>query len=208
MLDLIEEFEQALLSIDRLTIRNMLLQSGDPIQAIDTLIVPVLDRIGQGWEQGTVSLSQVYMSGRICEELVNSLLPEDRRKYEKQPQMAITVLDDYHVLGKRIVYSMLRSVGFECLDYGQMTADALIQRAQDDEIEILLISSLMLRSALHIADVTLALSNNNVPTKILVGGAPFRFDTTLWREVGADGVGRNAADALSLVTNLVEGGQS
>lgn len=206
MLELIDRLEQAFLSIDRLAIRNILLQSGDPIQSVDTLIVPVFERIGKGWEQGTVSLSQVYMSGRICEELVNTFLPADSRKDKQQPNMAIAVLDDHHILGKRIVYSLLRSGGFELRDYGQITAEALIQRVEEDEIEILLISSLMLRSALHIADVTAALSKNDSNTRVLVGGAPFRFDDKLWREVGADAMGQSAADAIGLVSRFVIGG--
>ena len=41
---------------------------------MEKLVVPALERIGAGWEQGRVALSQVYMSGRICEELVDTLL--------------------------------------------------------------------------------------------------------------------------------------
>ena len=39
---------------------------------------------------------------------------------------------------------------------------------------------------------------------IVVGGAPFRFDPLLWREVGADAFGRTAADAVNIVAHLAE----
>jgi hypothetical protein len=33
----------------------------------------------------------------------------------------------------------------------------------------------------------------------VVGGAPFRFDDQLWREVGADAMGLSASDALKIL---------
>ena len=101
-LDTALEFEQALLSLDRLAARNMLLEPGGsetPLQLVETLVVPALERIGAGWEQGRVTLSQVYMSGRICEELVDTLLPSDGLGRKNRPKTAIAVLQDYH-LGK------------------------------------------------------------------------------------------------------------
>jgi len=101
-LDTALEFEQALLSLDRLAARNMLLEPGGsetPLQLVEKLVVPALERIGAGWEQGRVTLSQVYMSGRICEELVDTLLPSDGLGRKNRPKTAIAVLQDYH-LGK------------------------------------------------------------------------------------------------------------
>jgi len=37
-----------------------------------------------------------------------------------------------------------------------------------------------------------------------VGGAPFIFDPNLWQEVGADAMGRNAADAIKLLQKYEE----
>ena len=37
--------------------------------------------------------------------------------------------------------------------------------------------------------------------RVIVGGAPFLFDDKLWREVGADAMGRNAAEAVTLVSD-------
>ena len=38
-----------------------------------------------------------------------------------------------------------------------------------------------------------------------VGGAPFRLDTGLWQEVGADATGRNSAEAIALVDRFTGG---
>jgi hypothetical protein len=72
------ELERALLSLDRLTARRVLLQANSqwtPIQRVEKLVVPALLHIGEEWEAGRVALSQIYMSGRICEDLVTEILP-------------------------------------------------------------------------------------------------------------------------------------
>jgi methanogenic corrinoid protein MtbC1 len=204
-----EQFEQALLSLDRLAARNLLEQSREayqwtPEQFIDTMIVSSLERIGNGWERGEIALSQVYMSGRICEELIDSILPPGDPKRKHQPRMAITVLEDYHMLGKRIVYSILRANGFELTDYGRTAADELISRVRNDGIEILLISVLMLPSALKVKDVRLGLNQNGTDVKIIVGGAPFLFDDALWKETHADAMGKNPSEALTLIHQMTE----
>jgi len=199
------EFEQALLSLDRLAARNMLLESGGaetPFQLVEKLVVPALERIGAGWEQGRVALSQVYMSGRICEELVDTLLPADGLGRKNRPKMAIAVLQDYHLLGKRIVYSVLRSSGFELLDYGRVDADELVRRVRNDGVEVLLISVLMLPSALQVKDVRARLQAIGSEVKIVVGGAPFRLDDQLWKEVGADAMGREASEAIDILAKM------
>jgi len=206
--NIIQEFIQSLLSNDRLTAKKILEGSGqneNPLFLVEKLISPSLDRIGIEWEQGKLALSQIYMSGRICEELVDVILPPDNPSRKNQPRMAIAVLNDYHLLGKRIVYSTLRAGGFELLDYGRVDARQLVEYTRKDRIEVLLISTLMLPSALRIREVKAGLVASGPPVKIIVGGAPFRLDKQLWKDVGADATGVHASEALALVDGIIGG---
>ena len=201
------EFKELLISLNRMGVQKAIQQTSTqftPIHAIETLVVPTLEEIGAGWENGTISLSQVYMCGKICEEMLDEILPPGDASRITQPPMAIVVLDDFHMLGKRIVYSLLRSSGYDLLNYDHMDIDTLIRQIQKDHIKILLISVLMLPSALHIKELRRLLDGLKYPLKIIVGGAPFRFDDQLWKEVGADAAGRNAADAVSLVEQMIK----
>ncbi len=195
-------FREALETLDRIGAESIVNQARSemtPIQVVDQVVVPALEQIGQAWETGDVALSQVYMSGRICEELVEQVLPPSDPDRKHQPRSAIVVLCDYHMLGKRIVYSQMRASGFELFDYGRMDVDELVERALADQIRVLLISVLMLPSALKVKQVCARLKAAGAPIRIAVGGAPFLFDDRLWQEVGADAMGHNAADAVSLV---------
>ena len=203
---LIKELEHALLTLNRLKVQTILENAGNgkPVpQMIEELIVPALDHIGFEWEAGNVALSQVYMSGRICEDLVDVLLPPADPARTDQPLMAIAVLDDYHMLGSRIVYSILRACGFELANYGHITVDDLVSRVKSDKIKILLISVLMLPSALKVREVRERLDRLGIPVKIMVGGAPFRFDDQLWKDVGADRMGKNASEAVGILKDLM-----
>ena len=142
------------------------------------------------------------MGGRLCEQLVNALLPEGAGDRETQSPVAIATLDDYHLLGKRIVLSALRASGFAVRDYGRGTAEEVAQRALADRTEILLLSTLMLPAALCVKRVRSLLSQSGSRALLVVGGAPFRLDAQLAREVGADEVGTNTAEAIAIVRRL------
>ncbi len=204
---LVEPFRRSLEILDRVgaeTIFDQALASMTPIQAVEGVVVPALQQMGEAWESGTVALSQIYMGGRFCEELVEKVLPPSDPDRKHQPRSAIVVFSDYHMLGKRIVYSLMRASGFELFDYGRMDADELVERAVADRIRVLLVSVLMLPSALRVRELTARLKAASPGIRIVVGGAPFLFDERLWVEVGADAMGRSAADAVTIVGGWME----
>ena len=202
-------FKNALLSMDRSAagseLRRVWENGARTPAAVESVIHLVLEDIGNEWERGDLSLAQVYMSGVLCEELVVPFLPERRSALPSDtgPRMAIAVLEDRHALGKRLVSSALHAEGYFPTDYGSgLTAEQVAERAAEEGIEVLLISTLMLHAALKVADLRKRLESLGAPTRIIVGGAPFRLDESLWREVGAHAFGPTAHSALSLIQNM------
>ncbi|NTV91588.1 MAG: cobalamin-binding protein, partial [Clostridiales bacterium] len=197
----------ALLSLDRIKAGNIIdnaAVSKKPVSDQFELIAQALNIIGEGWDSGKYSLAQVYMSGVICEELADKLLPEKDNKRISSPRLSIAVLFDQHALGKRMVKSVLLSGGYEVNDLGQgLGVDELVDKAINSGTEILLISTLMLTSALKIALVTEKLNTMKTGIKVIAGGAPFRFDPCLWTKVGAAADGRNATDIIGVVESVV-----
>ncbi|NWJ52439.1 MAG: cobalamin B12-binding domain-containing protein [Bacteroidetes bacterium] len=198
------EFERILLLLDKKKAEELLINLSKEYsftEVINILVVKALAEIGRGWEMGRYSLSQVYMSGRICEELIDKLLPAFHFFRKNQPLTAICVLHDYHQLGKRVIYSSLRASGFELMDFGYgLSVEEVVALVKKHKIKVLLVSTLMLPSALKIKDLKKQLIDLDV--KIIVGGAPFFFDSNLWKEVGADAVGFNGADALKIIDSF------
>ncbi len=121
MTNLAVDFMEALLSLDKLSAEQMMEDEYDriaPIKFVEEVVIVALEQIGALWQEGTIALSQIYMAGRICEDLVNEMLPPADPGRKNQPKMAICVLSDHHKLGKVIVYSLLRACAFELSDYG------------------------------------------------------------------------------------------
>jgi len=203
-----QAFKEALLTLDRLEARRVTLEAAGSLRPLDIaerLIVPALEEIGAGWQRGEIALSQVYMSGRICEALMDELLPPGDAQRRGQPAMAILTLEDYHLLGKRLVHSVLRAAGFGLKDYGRATVSEAVSRAAEDRIRLLLVSTLMLASALQVRELVRRLASARLEVRLVVGGAPFRLDDELWREVGADALGRSASEAVETVERVLGG---
>jgi methanogenic corrinoid protein MtbC1 len=133
-----------------------------------------------------------------------STLPQTdgRTPHAAAPRLAIAVLEDYHLLGRQIVRTVLRAGGHEVRDYGRQDVEELLDRVCADRIEILLVSTLMLPSALRTRVLIDGLRRVSPQTRVVVGGAPYRFDDQLWQEVGADAVGLHAGEALAIIDRL------
>lgn len=205
----LDRFELALLSLDTAACANVMASASrfrSEVDLLDGLVVPALVRIGQRWDHGEVALSQVYHSGRLCQRLVQSRPRQPGPLRPDQPRMAIGILDDVHVLGKEIVLQMLRSAGYEVADWGaRLSVADLVERVARDDVEVLFLSTLMLRSALQVPRLRAELERTSPRTRIVVGGAPFRFDPALGEEVGAHRVGMVASDALLIVGEFAAG---
>ncbi len=198
------ELETALLGLNKVATRRIYKESGlTPTGFAEMVFMPVLDSIGDKWEKGEVALSQVYVSGRICESLLNELLPAEGSDLKITPPMAVAVLEDSHLLGKRILCSVLRAGGYQFTDFGQQHLESLVTRVHSENIRILLVSTLMLSSALRVKELRRRLDTAGLKVKLIVGGAPFRFDASLWKEVGADATSPTASGAISIIQRLI-----
>ncbi|MFO7887712.1 MAG: cobalamin-dependent protein [Eubacteriales bacterium] len=206
----IDDFQTSLLKIDRIKaaeiFENIYLKDKN-FETLEYLTMEALERIGDGWEDGQLSLSQVYMSGVICEELIEKYIPKYNSSYKNSPKIAIGVLQDHHALGKRIVYSLLRAGGYNLLDFGQgLSAEEIVDKTIESDLDFLLISTLMLPSALKVKNIVKSLRENGSNTKVIVGGAPFRLDEHLWKKVDAYAHGKNGTEAKKIIEKISKGG--
>jgi len=197
--------ERALLAVDRPEVLRLVteaMSTARPDQVLEHLLVPALDQVGLAFEAGTASLSQIYMAGRITEDLLGPLLPLPRPGIDR-PRVVLGVLEDQHLLGKRMVHAYLGASGHRVLDLGAgLRPSDMAERAAGEGAAVVMVSTLMLRSALRVQDLMEALRARGSAAAVVVGGAPFRLDPGLWQRVGADAWGASASEAPGLVTRL------
>jgi monomethylamine corrinoid protein len=83
-------------------------------------------------------------------------------------------------------------------DLGQTgSVPELLQKIEKTKIKYLLVSTLMLPSALLVGQLTTAIQERGLDVKVMVGGAPFNFDENLFIRVGADKMGKSPKDVIS-----------
>lgn len=171
--NLARRFEEALLAVDRAAAKAVLAVSPEAplVERLEHVVVPALDHIGREWEAGRVALSQVYMAGRIAEELVAALAPE--RAAGAAPRVALALLEDHHQLGKRMVHSVLLAAGHDVADLGRVTVDELVAAVKERRFEVVLISVLMLSSARRVRLVVDQLAA--LPWRVTVVSSPLRY---------------------------------
>lgn len=200
------KFEDALLSLNRVAASNMITSefTGDnAFELIREIVAPALERIGGMWASGEIALSQEYMACKICEEIMETILPAESPARKNMPAIGITTLGDEHMFGKRIVSSFLKASGFNIYDYGAMGPEKIALKVKDDGIEVLMASTLMLNLAFEVKKLRSIFDREGIKTKIIVGGAPFLFDRDLWKEVGADAMAIDAMQSVNRINDVL-----
>jgi len=202
----VKDMENSLLAVDKNRAFDIMaqFQGSSGADFVNDVLMPALESIGGRWERGEVSLSQVYMSGKISETMIDTLIGGATAAGSGRT-VAVAVLEDHHNLGKKILSSVLRTGGFLVKDYGHaLKAEQLADMVERDSVEYLMISTLMLPAALRIKDAVALIRERSPGTRIIVGGAPFLFDASLAEEVGADAFGRTATESLNIVKRMMQ----
>jgi methanogenic corrinoid protein MtbC1 len=115
-----------------------------------------------------------------------------------------TVQGDIHDIGKSLVGTVLEANGFRVIDLGSDVPDATFLEAADGEGARVVGMSALLTTTMPIQSRVIEhFKQKGVRERytILVGGAPVTAKYA--RDIGADGFGANAVDALSRVHKLV-----
>ncbi|EFC94871.1 homocysteine S-methyltransferase, partial [Hungatella hathewayi DSM 13479] len=88
-----------------------LLKTLEPLVIINEEMIPALDRVGKGFEKGTVFLPQLLMSAEAAKaafEVIKEQLAKSGREEEKKGKIILaTVKGDIHDIGKNIVKVLL-----------------------------------------------------------------------------------------------------
>lgn len=205
MEDLTRKYKEILLNFDKIEADiffKELIDQNENDKLIDCINNTLIE-IGTDWENETIALSQVYISGTITEELIDKYLAPKKQEEGETPNIGIVTLGDFHILGKKIVKSILQSSNIKLIDFGHgINCDQVVKRLQKTPVKLLLVSVLMYPTALEVKNLCQLIRENNMDTKIMVGGAPFNFDLNLWKQVDADAMGQSPADAINYIKEL------
>ena len=118
----------------------------DPKLAIRYAIAGAASIVGEKFEAGDYFLPQLVISGDLM-DVVTKVSERNIPKTEVEQKKIIvigTVQGDVHNIGKSIVATMLKSVGFQVVDLGvDVPSVTFIGKAKDLKADIIALSSLL-----------------------------------------------------------------
>ena len=181
----------------------------DPIEAIEQGYVPGVNHVGEQFAHRKLYFPDLVMAGEAMKSALNVLEPELERRGEKRQMLGTVVLGtvkgDIHEIGKSLVSIMLTAAGFQVHDLGvDVPYDRFAARAKQVGADIVGMSALLTTTMQGQRKVIESLARNGLrpQVRVLVGGAPV---TRQWAaEIGADGYGANAVEAVAVAKSLME----
>ena len=186
-----------------------------PEDVVLKVVIPSLTLMDTSIREGSgVNLAQHFMIAQIASDVTEEMLAKFRNPPEKVGTIVLgTSRGDFHGLGKKIVGGCLRASMIEVVDLGLNVApERFVEQAIAHDAEVIGISSLMLHTARGedgCRRVRQILKDAGLEDKIkiIVGGAPYRWDPDLYKVVQADAWAENAIAAVPIVASLIKEAQ-
>ena len=114
-----------------------------------------------------------------------------------------TVKGDIHDIGKNIVKVLLENYGFDVIDLGRdVPPENVLEAAVEHEVKLVGLSALMTTTLASMEETVKLLHDNNVPCKIVVGGAVLTPEYA--EKIGADFYAKDAKDTVDVARKVYE----
>jgi len=163
--------------------------------------IPAMSEVGRLFEEGEKFVPEMLISARAMQKslaLLKPLLAQGNVQSVGKVLVG-TVQGDLHDIGKNLVAAMLEGGGFEVIDLGvNVSPEKFIEAVKEKQANVVSLSALLTTTMLAMKGTVDALKAAGLRdrVKVLIGGAPItqRFAD----EIGADGYGENAAEAVAL----------
>ena len=210
--EIFEKLSSSVVEADKEMVRKgaheVVNQKIDPVEAIEKGLSKGMEIIGERFSKAEVFLRELLMAAQTFDTAMEILEPEiTAQKKEVTTRGTIvmgTVKGDVHSIGKDIVATLLKTGGFDVHDLGvDISPLSFIEAAGKTRADIIALSSLMTTTIPGQKEVIEVLKEMGLRNqyRVIVGGGPVNQQ---WADqIGADGYGETATDAVSLARDLL-----
>ncbi len=177
---------------------------------VNRACIPAMRRLGDLWEEGEIFLPELMLSAETMKAIMAILTPKmagEQKEGSTSARIVIgTVQGDIHDIGKSLVAAMLEAAGFQVRDLGaDVPLEKFCEEAASFQAHIVCLSALLTTTMVGQKTVIDMLAQRELrkKVKVMVGGAPV---SRRWaEEIGADGCGENAIEAVRVAQQLMAG---
>ncbi len=172
-----------------------LLKEKEALDIINEEMVPALDRVGKGFEKGTVFLPQLLMSAEAAKaafEVIKTTMEGSGQVQEKKGRIILaTVKGDIHDIGKNIVKVLLENYSYEVIDLGRdVPPEKIVEEAIRKQVPLVGLSALMTTTVPSMEETICQLRKKAPEVRVMVGGAVLTREYA--QTIGADAYCRDA----------------
>ncbi len=182
-----------------------MLKMNQPMDIINKQLVPALDYVGKGFEEGTMFLPQLLMSAEAAKsgfEAIREYMSDTGETSNKKATVVIaTVKGDIHDIGKNIVKVLLENYSYQVIDLGKdVEPEGILENVIKFKAELVGLSALMTTTVVYM-EKTIRLLKEQAPwCKIMVGGAVLTQEYA--DMIGADFYGKDAMQSVHYAEKL------
>ena len=185
---------------------DQIMAEHDAMYAINEVLIPALDEVGDRFEKGVFFLPQLMASAEAAKagfETIRQATAGSGEAVESKGKIVVcTVKGDIHDIGKNIVKMLLENYGYEVIDLGrdvdpQVVVDAVVR----DHVLLCGLSALMTTTVKSMADTIVLLREQAPWCKIVVGGAVLNPEYA--QMVGADYYAKDANETAKIAAEVL-----
>ena len=178
----------------------------EPLDVVNTSLIPALDAVGDGFEKGTVFLPQLLQAATAAQAAFESIKAKIAASGQAQGSkgkiVIATVKGDVHDIGKNIVRVILENYGYDVLDLGRDVApERVVEAVRQTGAKLVGLSALMTTTVPNMQATIAALHAAGLDCKVMVGGAVLTPDYA--RNIGADYYCKDAKASADLAKQLL-----
>lgn len=184
-----------------------LLRDTDPMEIINGILIPALDKTGSEFENGKIFLPQLILTAGVaqsCFEVIKNYFAKTGEKSVSKGKIILaTVKGDIHDIGKNIVKVLLENYGYDVIDLGKdVEYQAVLDCAVKENVHLVGLSALMTTTLVSMENTIKLLHDNNVDCKIMVGGAVLTPEYA--KRIGADYYAKDAKESCDIAKKVFE----
>ncbi len=181
------------------SLAKALLSDSEPLEVVNSHIIPALDLVGTGFEQGKVYLPQLLMSAEAAKAAfaqVKDVLSKGSASAQKGEKIIVaTVKGDIHDIGKNIVKILLENYGYDVIDLGKdVPEEEILKSVQETGATLVALSALMTTTVPSMERTIKLLRKEGTNAKVTVGGAVLSQEYA--DMIGADYYSKDAMGAV------------
>lgn len=178
----------------------------EPLDVVNTSLIPALDAVGDGFEKGTVFLPQLLQAATAAQaafEAIKAKIAASGQQQGSKGKIVIaTVKGDIHDIGKNIVRVILENYGYDVLDLGRdVDPERVVEAVRQTGAKLVGLSALMTTTVPSMQATIEALHAAGLDCKVMVGGAVLTPDYA--RDIGADYYCKDAKASADLAKQLL-----